>query len=121
MSKSLIQSVQGMSDAFTDFYMRLAYGYEGIAEVWEKKMHPGVFELRMDMRRDEREERKNMALLRMIGGLLTVLYWFFVLVGVLAVVGLLFSSPLIAAIVLVCILAGVVSAWCQLKKKEEER
>jgi len=118
MTKSLIEAIQGVNDAFTDLHIRLHYGHEGIAKIWEQKMHPGVYELRMDMRRDEREERKNMALLRMIGGLLTVLFWFFVLVGAVAVIGLMIFSPLIAAIVLVCILAGCVNAWYRIKREE---
>ncbi len=117
MTKSLIEALQGVSDAATDFQIRLRYGHEGIAKIWEQKMHPGVFELRMDMRRDLRKERKNMALLRMIGGLLTVLFWFFVLVGTVAVIGLMIFSPFIALIVIACILAGCVNAWHNIRKE----
>lgn len=108
MTKPLIQIFREMEDAVTDFHIRLALGHEGIAKIWEKKMHPGIFELRMSMRRDERKER-HVALLRMIGGLLQVLFWFFVIVGTLAVIGLLFFSPVIALIVVVCVVAGIVN------------
>jgi len=108
MAKSLIESLQEVSDAFTDFYIRLAYGHEGIAKIWEQKMHPGVFELRMDMRRDLRKERKNMALLRVVGGLLTLFFYLFLLVGIVVTAGLLFAYPLVGLFFAVCAVAAII-------------
>lgn len=110
MAKSMVQIFREMEDAVTDFYIRMVLGHEGVARIWEQKMPFEVFDTRMDNRRHVRKEG-NMALLRMIGGLLTVLFWFFVLIGTLAVIGLTIYSPLIASIVLICILAGVLNAW----------
>lgn len=90
---------------------------EKLYRVWERKMHPGIFELQMDMRRDARKERKNMALLRMIGGLLTILFWFFVLLGIVAVIGLMVFSPFVASIILVCILVGCVNAFYRMRRE----
>lgn len=120
MSKSLVQALNELSEAATDCAIRLRYGHAGIAKVWEKKMHPGLFELRMDMRRDERRERE-MVLLRVIGGILSLLFYLFVVIGTFVVIGLLIYSPLIALIVLVCVVAAIANAYHRHHREKRER
>jgi small-conductance mechanosensitive channel len=110
---TIIESIERMQDAFR----LLAYNLgrprpRTLIETWERKMDPNVFDERGIARRVNRrkKERRNMALLKMIGGLLQVLFWLFVIVGTLAVIGLLFFSPFIALIVVACIAAGIVNA-----------
>jgi fatty acid desaturase len=117
MADSLIEAFNKMSEAMTDFYIRMTLGHTGIARIWEQKMDLEVFEFQMDNRRDLRR-KKPMALIRMIGGILTFLFWLFVLAGVLVVGALIIASPVVAAFALACILAGVLNAWHRYTRRQ---
>lgn len=86
-----------------------------LLEAWEHKMDPHLFDQRGLTRRKGRRAR-NMALLKMIGGILQFLFWIFVLVGVVVTIGIIAVYPVAGVILGACIVAGTANAIYRHKK-----
>jgi hypothetical protein len=91
-----------------------------LLQTWEAKMPVDVFDARGVARRAKRRKVKNVALLRLIGNILTLLFYVFVLIGAVVVVGVLFISPVIAMFVAACVLAALLAAMYEFRQGKKE-
>ena len=80
-----------------------------LRSIWEAKMPVDVFDERGLSRRKNLRKRGDMALLRVIGGILEVFFWIFLLIGVIVTIGVMFKFPVVGVFLLACAIAGVIA------------
>jgi hypothetical protein len=122
MAKTLQQAVVDVTWNIQQF-MRVLGGHRPrtFFEVWEQKMDPLLFEERGFARRANRRRRHDVALLRVLAGVLQIFFYIFLLLGLVVAIGLMFTFPIIGAFFLVCAIAAFIEVYRRLQKQRGMR